>query len=360
MNYELRLKKLRAALKKAKVDALVISDLTNVRWASGYTGTSGAIVVMPSEAYFITDFRYQEQAAQQVGGSYSIQIADKGLWQEAAQILKQAKAARIGFEAEHTSVAMLEDVQKLLKPAEAVSTRRVVEDLRLIKDADELAIIQRAVTVIDECFESICNFIKPGVREVEVADELLFQMRRRGASGASFTTIVASGERGALPHGVASYKAIEAGDMVTIDMGAIVDGYCSDCTRTVCVGKPTKEQQKIYGIVWEAQMAASAALRPGLGCKEADAVARKIIEDAGYGDAFGHGLGHGVGIEIHEQPRLSRLGQGKLKPGMVVTCEPGIYLAGWGGVRIEDMLVITEDGAQTLTRARKPRRIIAL
>src|SRR5207244_2853508 len=182
---------------------------------------------------------------------------------------------------------------------------------------------------------------RPGLTELEVAAELERTMRQRGASGPSFTTIVASGERGALPHGLASNKAIELGDMVTIDMGALVDGYCSDLTRTVCLGKPTHEQQKVYETVWQAQTTAAQSLHPGLGCKAADAIARKVIEDAGYGKEFGHGLGHGVGLAIHEQPRLSKIGTGKLQAGNIVTCEPGIYIEGFGGVRIEDMLVIT-------------------
>jgi Xaa-Pro aminopeptidase len=185
-------------------------------------------------------------------------------------------------------------------------------------------------------------------------------MKLRGASGPSFGTIVASGVRGALPHGVASHKKLEAGDMVTIDMGAIVDGYCSDCTRTVCLGQPSRQQQKIYETVWRAQTEACKQLRPGLGVKEADAIARKIIEDAGYGRQFGHGLGHGVGMEIHEPPRLSKLGKGKLASGMIVTCEPGIYIDNEMGVRIEDMLIITESGARILTKAAKPRKILAL
>ena len=360
MNYELRLKTLRRTLPKLKTDALVISHLTNVRYLCGYTGTAGMLVVTGSDAWFITDFRYQAQAAQQIGPYYDIIIADRGLWPEAASLLKKAGTKTIAFEAEHTSVASLQDIEKLVKPATALPTTKVVEELRLYKDADEIAVIKRAVKVIDEAFAEICKFIKPGLTESEVSDELTRQMRLRGASGPSFDTIVASGVRGALPHGVASDKVIDNGDMITIDMGAIVDGYCSDCTRTVVLGKPTKEQQRIYGLVWDAQTAASAALRPGLSCKAADQVARGIIEEAGLGAAFGHGLGHGVGIDIHEQPRLSRLGKGNLKPGMVVTSEPGIYLDGWGGVRIEDMLLITEDGAETLTKCKKPRKIISL
>jgi len=360
MNYSARLDALRRALPGLKCDALVVSELTNVRYLCGFTGTSGMIVVSRNGAHFITDFRYQSQAAVQVEPRYATVIAERGLWKAASQLLKKEKAAHIAFEAEHTSVATLEEITKLLKPAAPIATQRVIEKLRLHKDADELSITRRAITVIDECFDHICGVMKPGMTEREVSDELSSAMRARGASGPSFTTIVASGLRSALPHGVASDKALEAGDLVTIDMGAIVDGYCSDMTRTVCLGKPQRRQQEIYEVVWRAQTASAEALRPGLGCKEADAVARKVIEDAGYGQYFGHGLGHGVGLEIHEQPRLSRLGKGKLAPGMLVTCEPGIYIEGWGGVRIEDMLLITETGAENLTGAPKPRKLRAL
>ncbi|HEX8550688.1 MAG TPA: aminopeptidase P family protein [Abditibacteriaceae bacterium] len=363
MNYSLRIEALRARLKTLECDALVVANATNVRYLAGFTGSSGMCVVTPTRAWFVTDFRYIEQAKSQ-SAHLELAIADKGLWKEAIALLKKEGATRVGFESEHTSVAALEDIEKEMGArkfsALPVSTRAAVETLRLVKSEEELQTMQRAVDIIDEVFAYICTFLKPGLRESEVADELAFQMRQRGASGPSFTTIVASGARGALPHGVASSKTIDAGDMVTIDMGAIYEGYCSDCTRTVCIGKPTREQQKIYETVWRAQTEASAALRPGLGCKEADAIARRIIEEAGYGDAFGHGLGHGVGLDIHEAPRLSKLGKGKLAVGNVVTSEPGIYLAEWGGVRIEDMLVITKTGARTLTKCAKPRKILAL
>lgn len=360
MNYTARLEAMRRALPRLKCDALVVSNLTNVRYGCGFTGSSGMLAITMADAFFITDFRYQSQAGQQVCGGYEVVIAERGLWREAARLLKKRKAKHIGFEAEHTSVAMLEEIEKLIKPARAVATKSAVEKLRLRKGDDEVEVIERAVAVIDECFEYICGVLKPGLVEREVAEELERQMRARGASGPSFTTIVASGERGALPHGVASDKKLARGDMVTIDMGAVLDGYCSDCTRTVCIGRPSRQQQKIYETVWRAQTAASQALRPGLNCKAADMVARRLITDAGYGEQFGHGLGHGVGLEIHEPPRLAKLGKGPLQPGMIVTCEPGIYIEGWGGVRIEDMLLITPDGARTLTRARKPRKIIAL
>lgn len=363
MNTDSRLGNLRAHLAAEGVDGLVVGNAYNITYLTGFTGSSGMCLVTAGHAWFITDFRYREQAAQQTQG-WEIVIAEKGLWKEVARLAKKHRIAKLGFEAEHTSVAALEDARKALESKtvaiSAISTRRAVEDIRLVKEDGELVKIQCAVDVIDEVFEYICGFLKPGLREREVSDELLFQMRKRGASGPSFTPIVASGVRGALPHGIASEKIIEAGDMVTIDMGAIVDGYCSDCTRTVCIGKPARQQQKIYETVWRAQTEASAALRPGLSCKAADAVARQIITDAGYGEAFGHGLGHGVGLEIHEAPRLSRLGSGKLAVGNVVTCEPGIYLADWGGVRIEDMMVITPGGCRVFTKCAKPKKMLAL
>lgn len=360
MNYSSRLESLRRSLPRLKCSAIVISDLTNVRYLCGFTGTSGMIVATKSSAYFLTDFRYQEQAAQQVGPEYSVVIVEAKLWDDAAKIIKAKKVARVGFEAENISVATLEEITELLQPCTPVPTKSVVQKLRLYKDEDELKIIRRAVQIADKSIQAIYSMMKPGVTEQEISDALLAEMKRRGASGSSFDTIVASGKRGALPHGVASTKKLKAGEMVTIDMGAVLDGYCSDLTRTVCLGKPTAKQQEIYEIVWEAQTAAAAALRPGMTGKEADAVARQIITDAGYGDAFGHGLGHGVGMFIHEGPRLSRFYDGKLEAGMVVTCEPGIYLAGFGGVRIEDMLVMTEDGAEILSRAKKPRKLIEL
>jgi Xaa-Pro aminopeptidase len=359
MNYSARLDALRAALAAEKCDALVVSNLVNVRYLCGFTGSSGMIVVTGGGAHFITDFRYQQQAQQQVAPEYSRVIAARGLWQEAAKILKK-QATKIAFESEHTSVAAWQENQTLFAPAELLSTFHLVEKLRLQKEEGEMEIMRRATRVADEAMEFVLGVLRPGLSEREVAGELLNQIKVRGASGPSFDFIVASGARGALPHGVASEKIIEKGDMVTIDMGAIVDGYCSDMTRTVCIGKPTREQQKIYEIVWRAQTEASEKMRAGLGCKAADKIARDIIAEAGYGEFFGHGLGHGVGLQIHEAPRVSPLGKGKLQSGNVVSCEPGIYIPDWGGVRIEDLLLIKKDGAEILNRAPKPRKIMAL
>ena len=359
MDYVARLNTLRASLPAQKCDAMVVSNLTNVRYLCGFSGTAGMIVVTKDSAHFITDFRYQDQAAGQVPREYSLSIAGKGLWREVAQILKK-KATQIGFEAEHTSVAAWEENKKLFAPAELIATSRAIENLRMQKDDDELEIMRRAIRVADEAMEFAFGMLRPGLSERAVADELRAQIKSRGASGPSFDFIVASGARGALPHGVASEKIIQAGEMVTIDMGAIVDDYCSDLTRTVCIGKPTREQQKIYEIVWRAQTESAAQFRPGISCKAADKVARDLISEAGYKDNFGHGLGHGVGLQIHEPPRVSFLGKGKLQIGNVVSCEPGIYIPDWGGVRIEDLLLITKTGAQVLSKAPKPRKLIAV
>ena len=356
MNTSSRLALLRAAFSGLNCDAVVIANLANVRYLCGFTGSAGMVVISKDKAFFITDFRYQQQAALQVPPEYSVVVAKKGLWPEAAKILK--KSAKIGFEAEHTSVAAWEENKKLFAPRELVATSRLIENLRMQKDEGEVEIMKRAIRVADEAMEYIFGVLRPGLSEREVSDELLHQIKQRGASGPSFDFIVASGARGALPHGVASDKVLQLGEMVTIDMGAIVDGYCSDLTRTVCIGKPTRQQQKIYEIVWQAQTESSAKLRAGMGCKAADKIARDIISQAGYKDHFGHGLGHGVGMQIHEPPRVSHLGKGKLQIGNVVSCEPGIYIPDWGGVRIEDLLLITKTGAEILSGAPKPRKLI--
>ena len=358
MSHESRLAALRRILATQKFDAAVISNLTNVRYLCGFTGSSGACIVTPEAAHFLTDFRYKAQAKQQVSALYETHVVEGPLWIAAGEILKKLGAPRTAFEAEHVSYATYTDTQDAIKPVHLVASRRLVEDLRLCKDVAEIAIIERAVKIIDDCFAHLCDFIKIGQTELEVAEEVTRFVKSRGASGVSFETIVASGERGALPHGTAGERVLAQGDLVTIDMGAVLDGYCSDFTRTICLGAPSERQQEIYETVWRAQTAACEALKPGLGCKEADAVARKIIDDAGFSENFGHGLGHGVGMEIHEAPRLSKLGTGKLQPGMIVTCEPGIYVEDLGGVRIEDMLLITQNGARILTGAAKPREMI--
>jgi len=358
MNYTNRLQQLRRVLPR-QCDAIFVSHLVNVRYLCGFTGTAGALLITRDNAYFLTDSRYAAQAAQQIPDIYQVQINTKNPWHCLAPLLDKS-AQMLAFEAEHTSVAMAEDAAKKLKKIELLPMREVVEKLRLIKDEDELTIIQRAANVADACFDYICGELRPGLREDEVSLMMETFMREQGASGPSFTFIVASGERSALPHGVASSKVLSAGDLVTLDIGAIVDGYCSDLTRTVCLGKATAKQKKIYRTVWNAQTQSLQAVKAGARCTAVDRVARDIIADAGYGDYFGHGLGHGVGIDIHEAPRLSPLGKGMLKENMVVTCEPGIYIDGWGGVRIEDLIVVGKDGPKVLSHCAKPAKIMEL
>lgn len=361
MNFSQRLQNARALLPQLKCDVLAVTHLTNVRYLSGFSGSSGMLLLLRDTSHFITDFRYRDQAKKQLGEHCQIHIAERGLWREAAKIVKKTGLSRVGFEAQHTSVAAWQEIEKLLgKDAKAVATSLAIENLRLVKDADELAIIREAVRIADETMQEALGSLRAGQTEREVAARIEAGVKARGASGLSFETIVASGARGALPHGIASDKILETGDMITIDMGAKFGGYCSDMTRTVCLGKSSEKQREIYEITYRAQVAANAAIRPGLGCKAADQVAREIIAAAGYKKEFGHGLGHGVGIDIHEAPRLSKLGKGQLAAGQIVTSEPGIYLADFGGVRIEDMLLVTEDGAEVLTQTPKPASLLEL
>jgi Xaa-Pro aminopeptidase len=360
MNLNHRISAIRKKLRRLKADAFLCSGLSNVRYLTGYTGSAGMALISAEGAWFFTDFRYKTQAAEQVKGYDDIIISKKGLSDAAAKVAKKKKFKRVAFEAAHVTVAAHEAMAKQFQETELASSKNVVEGLRVIKEENEVASIRKAVDVADKAFNYIVGQLKPGQVEREVALEIEKYMLAQGADGLSFDIIVASGERSALPHGKASSKTLEMGDLVTFDMGCKVQGYCSDLTRTVCLGKPTSEQQKIYRIVLDAQKRAEEAIRAGAGCKATDAVARDYIKEQGYKDNFGHSLGHGVGIDVHEAPSLSWRGKGKLKPGNIVTVEPGIYIEGWGGVRMEDMVVVTNDGCQILTRSPKPARIMAV
>ncbi len=363
MNYSARLDALRAQLSKLKCEALAVSHLANVRYLTCYSGSSGLVLITRDGPLFFTDFRYQQQAAAQVGAVAKVVIAPQGdgLWKAAIKTAKKLGLQKLGFEAQHLSVASFGDIQKMAgQEMQFIATSGAVEKLRAIKSADELAVIREAVRVADEVMQQVLATLRPGLSELEVAFAIESGIRARGGSGTSFETIVASGARSALPHGVASSKIIEQNDLVTIDMGALYGGYCSDMTRTVCVGKSNEKQREIYQLVYRAQVAACDAIKSGASCKAVDAVARNLIKDAGHGDDFGHGLGHGVGLDIHEAPRLAKAGKGALQAGMIVTSEPGVYLADWGGVRIEDMLFVTETGAEILTQTPKPAQLLEI
>ena len=351
-----RVEQLRTLLCVEGIDALLITKPENRRYVSGFTGTSAYIVVSQSDAVLLTDFRYVQQASEQATGFRVVE--HKVLTDTLAEQLKQMGIKKLGFEKHVLTFETFTNYQSKLSDVELVACGPLVESLRCVKDEQELGVIQQAAIMADSAFEHITKWMRPGISEKDVALELEFFMRKLGASSTSFETIVASGKRSSLPHGVASDKLLEIGDFVTLDFGAFFNGYCSDLTRTVCLGRASDEQKKLYDVVLRAQLAALDGIRPGMTGKEADAIARGVISDAGFAEQFGHGLGHGIGLEIHEGPRLSTNDDTALAPGMVVTVEPGVYIPFVGGVRIEDDIVITDSGCRVLTSSPKELLII--
>ena len=347
-----RLAALRQQLQTEEREAILISNPINVRYLSGFTGTAGTLLITEKEAALLTDFRYLEQAAQQAPAYEIVDIAGD-TWKQVANILTDTGCKMLAVEADHLTVDIYEKINDALDGITVQPIISPVAQLRAVKSTAEIAAIEAAQKITDEAFTQILPFIKPGIREREIALELEFIMRKKGASGLSFTMIVGSGSRSALPHGVASDKVVAEGDAIVLDFGCIVNGYCSDMTRTVFVGKASDKQRRIYNLVLQAQQAALAGLRAGMNGREGDALARDVLVAAGLGEYFGHGLGHGVGLEIHEAPRLSISSENTLQPKMIVTVEPGVYLPGEFGVRIEDMVVIEEDGIRNLTASTK-------
>lgn len=346
-----KLTKLREKLESHALDAIIITSPVNRRYITGFTGTAGAAIITGKEALFVTDFRYIDQATEQAREFEIIQHKESMI-QELHEQLQKRNIKRVGFEKDHVTFSEYEQYQELFS-AEPVPVSGLIEDLRLIKSESELKIMKQAAKIVDDAFIHIQGYIKPGVKEIEIANELEFFMRRQGATSSSFDTIVASGYRGALPHGVASEKEIQNGELVTMDYGALFQGYCSDTTRTVAVGEISDELRNIYNTVLTAQLKGVEGVKPGITGKEGDAIVRDYITEQGYGDKFGHSTGHGLGMEVHEQPTLSHRSETILEPGMVVTVEPGIYVPNVGGCRIEDDLVVTETGNERLTFADK-------
>ncbi|WP_042145890.1 Xaa-Pro peptidase family protein [Paucisalibacillus sp. EB02] len=346
-----KINKIRQALQELNLDAIMINSPINRRYVTGFTGSSGTVIVSQDEAIFMTDFRYTEQAAEQAK-DFTV-VEHKALIEEEVKSqLTRLQVKRLGFEKNHVTYATYDRYRDLLD-VELVPTSEVIEKIRLIKSPEELTTLKKAAEIADAAFEHIQKYIKPGVKEIEVSNELEFFMRRQGASGSSFDTIVASGFRSAMPHGVASTKEIQAGELVTLDYGALYNGYVSDITRTVAVGEISDELRKIYDTVLEAQLRGVNGIKPGMTGIEADALTRDYIKGQGYGDYFGHSTGHGIGLEVHEGPGLSFRSELKLEPGMVVTVEPGIYIPNVGGCRIEDDIIITESGNKRLTTSTK-------
>lgn len=335
------------------IDAILIDGPSNRLYYTGMHSTAGMLVVTRGAAYFIIDSRYIEVAHRTVKGCEVI-LQDK-LYEQLADIFKKHSVKRLGIEASKTVEDYL-SLKEKLPEIEVVLDRRIGEIIakqRMIKEPCELQSIRRAQDYTDRAFTHICEFIRPGISEREIALELEFYARKIGSEGASFEYIVVSGPNGSLPHGHPTERPVEKGDFITMDFGCLADGYCSDMTRTVAMGEPGEEKRKVYETVLRANLAAMSAIRAGVPCKEIDKIARDIITEAGYGECFGHGLGHSVGLEIHENPRFSKVSEDLCVAGLVMTDEPGIYIEGRFGVRIEDMVYVTEDGCINLTKSEK-------
>ncbi|GIP02191.1 Xaa-Pro dipeptidase [Paenibacillus lautus] len=352
-----RVVKLREQLQAKGLTAMLVASPINRRYLTGFTGSAGYVLITRDEAYLLTDFRYMTQAPQQAVGFKVVEHGPK-VMETVKDLLSSEGIASLGFEQDHVTYGVFSAYSEQLAPISLVPVSGLVEDLRIFKDAEELSIMQRAADLADQTFSHVLTILAAGKTEREIDLEMEMFMRKHGATASSFDTIVASGERSALPHGVASERVIQGNEFVTFDFGALLDGYCSDLTRTVALGSPDPKLKEIYDIVLEAQLHALDHIKPGMTGREADALARDIISRYGYGEYFGHSTGHGLGMEVHESPRLSKLSDDVLQPGMVVTVEPGIYLPGLGGVRIEDDIVITETGIRILTSSSKDYTVL--
>jgi Xaa-Pro aminopeptidase len=348
------------ALGEREADMLLVSDLVNVRWLTGFTGSSAAAVVgREGSRRFVTDFRYLTQSAEQVDPAWEREIA-VDLLAGVVKGLPGSGDVRLAFDDAHMSVKDHGRLSGMLRAGiELVPAGGAIETLRAVKDADELEAIRAAARLADDALTEVLGRGLVGRTEREVALDLEFTMRRMGAQAASFPPIVAAGEHGALPHATPREVPIPAGTLVVVDWGAQLDGYASDCTRTYATGDIDPRDGQVYELVLQAQEAALAAVRPGPTGREVDAVARAIIDAAGHAEHFGHGLGHGVGLDVHEGPRLSKQGETALAAGMVVTIEPGVYVPGAVGVRIEDLVIVTDDGAEVVSSLPKDLQFIA-
>lgn len=351
-----RLQRLQQSLPTNRLDCFLVGHAPNVRYLTSFTGTAGVLVVGERDSAFFTDGRYTEQARQQVR-DVRVVIARKPPLLAAAEWLeKRRRSAKtvVGIESGHVSVADHSRLAKLLsKNIRLKAAPPLIEKARMVKDARELELIRNAVLLAANLFPSILNTVRPGVKEIEVAAELEYAARKAGAEGMSFETIITSGPRSALPHGRAANEAVPDHGFVVCDFGVILAGYCSDMTRTLYVGDVSNDARQLYSAVRDAQEAAIAAVRPGIPVGEVDRAARKVLTRAGLGRFFTHSTGHGVGLEIHEPPRIAAGQSEMLQPGMVITIEPGAYVPGKWGVRIEDMVVVTETGCEVLTPTTK-------
>lgn len=361
-DHELRLSRLRELLAQRDLDALLVAGPENRRYLSGFTArdellteTSGWLLVTHQEAFLLTDFRYQEWAAQEAVG-FEVRIYKESMGAVLAELLAAGRIHRVGFESAYISYRtyqrLVETVAQSGWQAEWLPQEGLVEELREVKTPEEVAAIRKALRLTEKVFLEVAGMLTPGLTERQVAWEIERRLKEQGSEGLAFPPIVAAGANSARPHHQPTDYALAPGEPIIIDMGARLEGYCADLTRTVILGEPTARFREIYFVVRRAQVRAESALKAGMNSLDADALAREVIAEAAYGEAFGHSLGHGVGLAVHEAPSLSPYKDRAtvLKAGSVVTVEPGIYLPGWGGVRLEDMVLVQEEGAEVLTR----------
>lgn len=348
----MRLTKLRAILPEHDIDAILISQPQNRRYLSGFTGSAGWLVITAERAVMATDFRYYEQVGREAPGFELARIQTR-VSDLLPQVLADLGIKRLGFESQHLTVEQLSTFNKAAGDVEWLPLENTVEKIRAVKDQDEIDALRRSAALNDNAFAHLLEVIEPGMTEREAAWEIEAYMRSHGASKVAFDLIVAAGPNGALPHARPGDQAIQPGAPVVIDIGCVLDDYCSDMTRTFCLGKPSSRYLEVWNLVLQAQEAAEAVIRAGTSGMETDAAARDLIVEAGYGDYFGHGLGHGVGLAVHEGPRASRLSDDTFEAGMSLTVEPGIYLPGEFGVRLEDLVIIGKDGIEILTNTPK-------
>ncbi len=342
-----RLCRLRRVLEDERLDAVLVADLLNIRYICGFTGTAGLLVVTADDALFLTDGRYTLQAREETRGCRIEEARD--LDRAAAAYLEWCGAGFVGLQAASVSAARWKRFRQLLRGMSLVDLESGVDGLRAVKDPLELEALRRAAALAGRCLEAVLPLVRPGATEEEVARAFRIEAIRQGAEGLAFDPIVAGGPRGALPHAKPGPRPFRDGDLVVVDFGVRFQGYCSDETVTLVVGNPDPEARRVYETVLRAQRAALEALRPGVCLADVDSAARQVIEKEGYGDRFSHGTGHGVGLAVHEAPTVNARSRQRAEPGMVVTVEPGIYLPGRFGVRLEDTVVVTENGCERIT-----------
>lgn len=338
-------------LSEIEVQRFIVTNISSIRYLSGFAGSTAGMILGEGMSVLITDFRYKEQAQKEVEEGIEVRVDTRDVLTVICEML-DGYEGKVGFESAHLSYQSYSKIRDKVK-GDLVGIEDAVERFRRVKDQTEIERIEKAVRIADEVFEDIIAELCAGTTEVEIAGRLDYMLRMKSGEVPAFDTIVACGEHASLPHARPGFRRIANGDMVKMDFGAIWEGYRSDLTRTVVVGKASEKVKEIYQIVLEANSVAIDGVRPGISAGEVDRLARSVIEKAGYGDNFGHSLGHGVGLDVHELPRLSSRNSQCLEPGNVVTIEPGIYIPGWGGVRIEDMVVVTENGCRVLTSAPK-------